>query len=167
MYTCINFLLIVVETLLLMRVLVGLSTIWCGDLLWMSECSCVYQLWLWCKVFFSEGRMGFSTIQCCEWVKVPVSINYDCDPKSASYSRPYWLLNYLMVLSAVNEWRLLCGSTMIVMKLSLLESGGLVGFSTIWCGDLLWMSEGSWVKYYCFFVEALWVSQSIDSVLRC
>ena len=52
-----------------------------------------------------EGLLSY-----CEWVTVPVFINYDCNLKSATYWRPCGLLNYLMVCSAVNEWRLLCPS---------------------------------------------------------
>ena len=49
-----------------------------------------------------------------------MSINYDCDPKSVSYWRSCGLLNNLMVLSAVNEGRLL----VVTILMKLLLTGG-------------------------------------------
>ena len=62
-------------------------------------------------------------------MKAPVSINYDCDPKSVSYWRPCGPLNNLMVLSAVNEGRLLVVTILILMKL-LLTGGELLNYFT-------------------------------------
>ena len=87
---------------------VGFSTI-CA--LWTSEGSCVHLLWLWSKAcLLLEGRRLRGLLSYSEWVTVPVFINNDCNLKSFSYWRPCGLLNYLMVCSAVNEWRLLCPS---------------------------------------------------------
>ena len=101
------------------------------------------------SLLLTGGLLSFSTIQCCEWVKAPVSINYDCDPKSASYSRSYWLLKYLIVLSGVHEGRLPipCGSTMIVIKL-------LTG---VWwpCGLLNYLMRWSAVNEYRLLGEIL------------
>ena len=134
---------IVIQSLLLTGGLAGLSTILWYDMRWMGENLC------------------------------PSFINFDCDPKSASYWRSCRFLNSLMAFSAVNEERLLCVSTMIIIKL-LLTGGGYLIISTIWssewvkasvsinhdsdgksasywrpckllnlCCDLLWMSGGS------------------------
>ena len=87
---------------------VGFSTI-CA--LWTSEGSCVHLLWLWSKAcLLLEGRRLRGLLSYSEWVTVPVFINNDFNLKSCSYWRPCGLLNYLMVCSAVNEWRLLCPS---------------------------------------------------------
>ena len=55
-------------------------------------------------------------------MKAPWCINFDRDPKSDFYWMPCGLLNNLMVLSAVNEGRLLIVTILILMKLLL--SGG-------------------------------------------
>ena len=52
------------------------------------------------RLLLSEGLVS-STIWCCEWLKGPGSLNYDCDPKSA------FLLAALLasqLFGAVNGW---------------------------------------------------------------
>ena len=91
-----------------------------------------------------------------------VFINYGCDSKSDSYWRAYGLLNYLILWSAGNEVRLLCPSTMIVIEnLPLTEwLYGILNYL------MLWSAVGNQVGFstfwWCFCCKWVKAPASID-----